>query len=146
VRADMSTAGIREIGGNVLAVRKIETSSGTVEFIRRAATGPLSWKFQQPVLTLLWWYSGVKALDLEVDGRSVRSDISPSANFALIPPMTRVAGEFAVSEINDYAVAFFDPTQILKRARYEFERPLIAFGNQNLQRGLESLSRESENR
>ena len=62
----------------------------------------------------------------------------------LLPASTSVVGEFEVAPSFDYTVVFLDPT-IATDAGCSFNRPLIAFGSEDLQHGLSVLCREARN-
>jgi AraC family transcriptional regulator len=135
----------REVVGGELVSRTIVDSRTThVEVLARRATGPISWRFRQPRLALFWFRSGLKELHLELDGRRIDSEIRQGTNLTLLPASTSVIGEFEVAPSFDYTVAFLDPT-VASDAGCQFNRPLIGFGSEDLQRSLSVLCREARN-
>ena len=137
-----SQAEYREVGGELVSGIIADSRTTHVEVLARRATGPVSWRFRQPRLALFWFRSGLKALHLELDGRRIHSEIKSGTNLALLPASTSVVGEFEVAPSFDYTVAFLDPT-VASDAGCHFNRPLIAFGNEDLQRSLSVLCREA---
>lgn len=139
-----SQAEYREVGGELVAGTIVDSRTTHVEVLARRATGPISWRFRQPRLALFWFRNGLEELHLELDGRRIHSGIKQNTNLALFPASTSVEGEFEVAPYFDYTVVFLDPT-VASDAGCRFNRPLIAFGNEDLQRGLSVLCREARN-
>lgn len=139
-----SQAEYREVGGELVSGTIVDSRTTHVEVLARRATGPISWRFRQPQLALFWFRSGLKELHLDLDGRRIHSEIKRGANLALLPASTSVEGEFEVAPSFDYTVVFLDPT-LASDSGCHFNRPLIAFGNEDLQRGLSVLCREARN-
>src|SRR5437870_4269577 len=139
-----SQAEYREVGGELVSGTIVDSRTTHVEVLARRATGPISWRFRQPRLALFWFRSGLKELHLDLDGRRIHSGIRHGKNLALLPASTSVEGEFEVAQSFDYTVVFLDPT-VAADAGCHFNRPLIAFGNEDLQRGLSGLCREARN-
>jgi len=139
-----SQAEYREVGGQLVSGTIVDSRTTHVEVLARRATGPISWRFRQPQLALFWFRSGLKELHLDLDGRRIHSEIKRGANLALLPASTSVEGEFEVASSFDYTVVFLDPT-LASNSGCHFNRPLIAFGNEDLQRGLSVLCREARN-
>ncbi|MBI5278329.1 MAG: helix-turn-helix transcriptional regulator [Burkholderiales bacterium] len=139
-----SQAEYREVGGELVSGIIADSRTTHVEVLARRATGPISWRFRQPRLALFWFGSGLKELHLELDGRRIHSEIRQGTNLALLPASTSVVGEFEVAPSFEYTVVFLDPT-VASDAGCHFNRPLIAFGNEDLQRGLSVLCREARN-
>jgi len=139
-----SQAEYREVGGELVSGTIVDSRTTHVEVLARRATGPISWRFRQPQLALFWFRSGLKELHLDLDGRRIHSGIKRGANLALLPASTSVEGEFEVASSFDYTVVFLDPT-LASNSGCHFNRPLIAFGNEDLQRGLSVLCREARN-
>ena len=134
----------REVGGELVSGTIVDSRTTHVEVLARRATGPISWRFRQPRLALFWFRNGLKELHLELDGRRIHSGINQRTNLALLPASTSVEGQFDVASSFDYTVVFLDPT-VGSDAGCHFDRPLIAFGNEDLQRGLSVLCREARN-
>jgi AraC family transcriptional regulator len=134
----------REVGGELVSGTIVDSRTTHVEVLTRRAAGPISWRFRQPRLALFWFRSGLKELHLDLDGHSVHSGIKHGTNLALLPASISVEGEFEVAPSFDYTVVFLDPT-VASDAGCHFDRPLIAFGNEDLQRGLSVLCREARN-
>jgi AraC family transcriptional regulator len=139
-----SRAEYREVGGELVSGTIVDSRTTHVEVLARRATGPISWRFRQPQLALFWFRSGLKELHLDLDGRRIHAEIKRGANLALLPASTSVEGEFEVAPSFDYTVVFLDPT-LASDSGCHFNRPLIAFGNEDLQRGLSVLCREARN-
>ena len=139
-----SQAEYREVGGELVSGTIVDSRTTHVEVLARRATGPISWRFRQPQLALFWFRSGLKELHLDLDGRRIHAEIKRGANLALLPASTSVEGEFEVAPSFDYTVVFLDPT-LASDSGCHFNRPLIAFGNEDLQRGLSVLCREARN-
>ena len=139
-----SPAEYREVGGELVTGTIVDSRTTHVEVLTRRATGPISWRFRQPRLALFWVRNGLEGLHLELDGRLIHAGIKPSTNLALFPASTAVEGEFDVAPHFDYMVTFLDPTAAADVGCH-FNRPLIAFGNEDLQRGLSVLCREARN-
>lgn len=139
-----SEAEYREVGGELVSGTIVDSRSTHVEVLARRATGPISWRFCQPRLALFWFRNGLKELHLELDGHRIHSGIKQSTNLALFPASTSVEGEFDVAPYFDYTVVFLDPA-VASDAGCHFNRPLIAFGNEYLQRSLSVLGREAHN-
>lgn len=139
-----SQAEYREVGGELVSGTIADSRTTHVEVLTRRATGPISWRFRQPRLALFWFRSGLKELHLDLDGRRIHSGIKHGTNLALLPASTSVVGEFEVAPSFDYTVVFLDPT-VASDAGCHFNRPLIAFGSEDLQRGLSVLCREARN-
>jgi len=139
-----SQAEYREVGGELVSGTIVDSRTTHVEVLARRATGPISWRFRQPRLALFWFRNGLEELHLELDGRPVHSGIKQNTNLALFPASTSVEGEFEVAPYFDYTVVFLDPT-VASDVGCHFNRPLIAFGNEDLQRGLSVLCREARN-
>jgi len=134
----------REVGGELVSGTIADSRTTHVEVLARRATGPISWRFRQPRLALLWFRSGLKELHLELDGRRIDSEIRKGTNLTLLPASTSVVGEFEVAPSFDYTVAFLDPA-VASDAGCHFNRPLIGFGSEDLQRSLSMLCREARN-
>ncbi len=134
----------REVGGELVTGTIVDSRTTHVEVLTRRATGPISWRFRQPRLALFWFRNGLEGLHLELDGRLIHAGIKPSTNLALFPASTAVEGEFDVAPHFDYMVTFLDPT-VASDVGCHFNRPLIAFGNEDLQHGLSVLCREARN-
>ena len=134
----------REVGGELVSGTIADSRTTHVEVLTRRATGPISWRFRQPRLALFWFRSGLKELHLELDGRRIDSEIGQGTNLTLLPASTSVMGEFEVAPSFDYTVAFLDPT-VASDAGCHFDRPLIGFGSEDLQRSLSVLCREACN-
>jgi hypothetical protein len=134
----------REVGGELVSGTIVESRTTHLEVLTRRATRPISWRFRQPRLALFWFRNGLKELHLELDGRRIHSGIRQGTSLALLPASTSVEGEFKVASSFDYTVVFLDPT-VATDAGCHFDRPLIAFGNEDLQRGLSVLCREARN-
>ena len=134
----------REVGGELVSGTIVDSRTTHVEVLARRATGPISWRFRQPRLALFWFRNGLKELHLNLDGRRIHSGIKQGTSLALLPASTSVEGEFDVAPSFDYTVVFLDPT-VASDAGCHFDRPLIAFGNEDLQRGLSLLCREARN-
>ena len=134
----------REVGGEFVSGTIVDSRTTHLEVLARRATGPISWRFRQPRLALFWFRNGLKELNLELDGRRIHSGIKQGTSLALFPASTSVEGEFDVAPHFDYTVVFLDPT-VASGAGCNFDRPLIAFGNEDLQRGLSVLCREARN-
>lgn len=134
----------REVGGELVSGTIVDSRTTHVEVLTRRATGPISWRFRQPRLALFWFRNGLKELHLELDGLRVHSGIRKATNLALFPASISVEGEFDVAPSFDYTVVFLDPS-VASDAGCHFNRPLIAFGNEDLQRGLSVLCREARN-
>ena len=139
-----SQAEYREVGGELVSGTIVDSRTTHVEVLARRATGPISWRFRQPRLALFWFRNGLKELNLELDGRRIHSGIRQGTSLALFPASTSVEGEFDVAPHFDYTVVFLDPT-VASGTGCHFDRPLIAFGNDDLQRGLSVLCREARN-
>lgn len=139
-----SKAEYRDVGGELVSCTVVDSRTTHVEVLGRRATGPISWRFRQPRLALFWFRSGLKELHLDLDGHRIHSGINHGTNLALLPASTSVVGEFEVAPSFDYTVVFLDPT-VASDAGCHFNRPLIAFGNEDLQRGLSVLCREARN-
>jgi AraC family transcriptional regulator len=139
-----SRAEYREVGGELVSGTIVDSRTTHVEVLARRATGPISWRFRQPQLALFWFRCGLKELHLDLDGRRIHAEIKRGANLALLPASTSVEGEFEVAPSFDYTVVFLDPT-LASDSGCHFNRPLIAFGNEDLQRGLSVLCREARN-
>jgi len=134
----------REVGGELVSGTIADSRTTHVEVLARRATGPISWRFRQPRLALFWFRSGLKELHLELDGRRIDSEIRKGTNLTLLPASTSVVGEFEVAPSFDYTVAFLDPA-VASDAGCHFNRPLIGFGSEDLQRSLSMLCREARN-
>jgi len=139
-----SQAEYREVGGELVSGTIVDSRTTHVEVLARRATGPIAWRFRQPRLALFWFRSGLKELHLDLDGHRVHSGIKRGANLALLPASTSVEGQFEVAPSFDYTVVFLDPT-LASDSGCHFDRPLIAFGNEDLERGLSVLCREARN-
>ncbi|WP_416047114.1 helix-turn-helix domain-containing protein [Cupriavidus basilensis] len=139
-----SQAEYREVGGELISGTIVDSRTTHVEVLARRATGPISWRFRQPRLALFWFRNGLKELHLQLDGRRIHSGITQGTNLALFPASISVEGEFDVAPCFDYTVVFLDPA-IASEAGCHFNLPLIAFGNEDLQRGLSVLCREARN-
>jgi AraC family transcriptional regulator len=134
----------REVGGELVSGLIVDSRSTHVEVLARRATGPISWRFRQPRLALFWFRRGLKELHLRLGSQDVHSGISERTNLALFPASTSIEGEFEVAPHFDYTVVFLDPT-VASVAGCRFDRPLVAFGNEDLQRSLAVLGREARN-
>jgi AraC family transcriptional regulator len=132
----------REVGGTLVSGLIVDSRTTHVEVLARQALGPISWRFRQPRLALFWFRSGFKELHLELGGQRIDSKINERTNLALLPPSTSIEGEFEVASHFDYTVVFLDAT-VASGAGCHFDRPLIAFGNEDLQRSLPLLCREA---
>ncbi|MDP9968153.1 AraC family transcriptional regulator [Variovorax beijingensis] len=134
----------REVGGELVSGTIADSRTTHVEVLARRATGPISWRFRQPRIALFWFRSGLKELHLELDGRRIDSEIRKGTSLTLLPASTSVVGEFEVAPSFDYTVAFLDPA-VASDAGCHFDRPLIGFGSEDLQRSLSMLCREARN-
>jgi AraC family transcriptional regulator len=139
-----SQAQYREVGGKLVSGVIVDSRTTHVEVLARRANGPITWRFRQPRLALFWFRNGLKELHLELDGQRIHSGIQQRTNLALFPASTSIEGEFDVAPYFDYMVVFLDPT-VASDAGYHFNRPLIAFGNEDLQHSLSALCREACN-
>lgn len=138
----VSKAAHREVGGELVSSTIVDSRTTHVEVLARRATGRIAWRFCQPRLALFWFRNGLEELHLELDGRRIHSGIKQGTNLALFPASTSVEGEFEVAPYFDYTVVFLDPA-VGADAGCHFDRPLIAFGNEDLQRSLSVLCREA---
>jgi AraC family transcriptional regulator len=139
---DAQAGEYREVGGKLVSGLIVDSRSTHVEVLARQAIGPISWRFRQPRLALFWFRSGLKELHLELDGERIHSKINERTNLALFPASTSIEGEFEVAPHFDYTVVFLDAT-IASDAGCHLDRPLVAFGNEDLQRSLPVLCREA---
>src|SRR5260370_25170928 len=139
-----SQAEYREVQADLVYGPIVESRTTRVDPLARRATERRSWRCRQPRLALFWFRNGLEELHLELDGRRIHSGIKQSTNLALFPASTSVEGEFDVAPYFDYTVVFLDPT-VASAAGCHFNRPLIAFGNEDLQRSLSVLCREARN-
>lgn len=103
----------------------------------------MDWHFRQPELALFWFGKGCSQLRARVDGRPVDHEFSEAASLALFPAGTEIEGEWSVGPAFDYTVVFFDPLFVQKRLNGGFEKPMIAFGHDQLARGLAELGQEA---
>lgn len=143
-RTTQAVVGVRQVGGELVTCQVLDGEGTHVELLRRKSRGSITWRFNQPTLSLLWFRRGVDGMHLRLDGRPVHSASRGISTFALIPPSLPVDGEFDVRTYCDYAVAFFDPASIAPRMRLHFERPLIGFGHTDLALSFDRLCRAGE--
>ena len=141
---DMLADAYREVGGELISGLTVDSRTTHVEVLARRSNEPIAWRFRQPRLALFWFRSGVKALHLDLGGQRIHSQVNDRTNLALFPASTSIEGEFDVAALCDYTVVFLDPA-VASEAGCRFDRPLIAFGNEDLQRGLPVLCREARN-
>jgi len=103
----------------------------------------MDWHFCQPELTLFRFGTGCARLRARVDGRPVEYQFSGAANLALFPAGTEIEGEWSVEPAFNYMIVFLDPLFVQARLNGLIERPVLAFGHDQLARGLAELSEEA---
>lgn len=133
---------LRDVGGELVSGLAVDSRSTHVEVLRRRSTGPIDWRFRQRQLALFWFRNGVSKLHLDLDGRQIHADVTGRSNLALFPASMYVEGEFEVGPHCDYAVVFLD-AKVAGEAGIDFDRPLISFQSDDLQRSLAALCREA---
>lgn len=134
----------REVGGKLVSRLTAESATTQVEMLARRSSGHIFWRYCQPRLTLLWFRNGIQGLHLEVEGHLIHSQINANSNFVLLPAWTRAEGDFDVSDFCDYALISFN-LGVAYGEQLDISKPLIGFGNEELQRSLPALCREAQN-
>jgi AraC family transcriptional regulator len=134
---------VRQVGGVLVSSVITRSKPVRVEVLRRVCRPRMHWHFRQPELTLFWFKEGCGSLRATVDGRPVEYGFSDASNLALFPAGTEIEGEWSVGPALDYVVVFLDPAFVHKRLNGIIEKPTIAFGHDQLTRGLAELSREA---
>lgn len=142
----MTSDAVRVIGGQVVHA-VIETGGAVQVEVLRRRTGPtLHWEFRQPRTALLWLRAGVSRLDLQVGEDRVSSACSGRADLVLVPAAVSVQGEFQTdAACSDYLLVFIDEPALDRGAGHRLTRPLVAFGDPEIRRGLARLAAEAMN-
>ncbi|MBR0893796.1 helix-turn-helix transcriptional regulator [Bradyrhizobium tropiciagri] len=134
---------VRQVGGELVSSVIARSKPIRVELLSRTSRPRMNWHFRQPELTLFWFRNGCSRLQAKINGRPVEYEFSEAANLALFPAGTEIEGEWSVGSAFDYVVVFLDPKFVLSRLNGLIERPAIAFGHDQLCRGLAELSHEA---
>ncbi|CAG2160963.1 helix-turn-helix domain-containing protein [Cupriavidus numazuensis] len=143
--ADINPHEVREVGGELISSLIVDSEATRLEILTRRTPGQVVWRFCQPQPALFWWRRGAQGVRLQVDGHQIHSAINPKANMALFPAGTSIEGEFDVGTNCDYTAVFFKPSPFLAQVACRLDRPLVGFADEDLQRGLDALCRESRN-
>lgn len=134
---------VRQVGGELVSSVIARSKPIRVELLSRTSRPRMNWHFRQPELTLFWFRNGCSRLRAAINGRPVEYEFSEIANLALFPAGTEIEGEWSVGPAFDYVVVFLDPLFVQSRLNGLIERPAIAFGHDQLSRGLAELSQEA---
>ena len=134
---------VREVGGELVSSVIARSEPIRVELLSRTSRPRMNWHFRQPELTLFWFRNGCSRLQATVNGRPVEYEFSRAANLALFPAGTEIEGEWSVGPAFDYVVVFLDPKFVQSRLNGLIETPAIAFGHDQLCRGLSELCLEA---
>ncbi|WP_338822032.1 AraC family transcriptional regulator [Bradyrhizobium septentrionale] len=134
---------VRQVGGELVSSVIARSKPIRVELLSRTSRPRMNWHFRQPELTLIWFRNGCSQLRATINGRPVESEFSEAANLALFPAGTEIEGEWSVGPAFDYVVVFLDPKFVQSRLNGVIERPALAFGHDQLCRGLAELSQEA---
>ncbi|MES5486939.1 AraC family transcriptional regulator [Bradyrhizobium sp. INPA03-11B] len=134
---------VRHVGGELVSSVIAKSEPIRVELLSRTSRPRMNWHFRQPELTLFWFRNGCSRLQATINGRPVEYEFSETANLALFPAGTEIEGEWSVGPAFDYVVVFLDPLFVQSRLNGLIERPAIAFGHDQLSRGLAELSQEA---
>lgn len=134
---------VRQVGGELVSSVVTRSRPIRVELLSRTSRPRMNWHFRQPELTLFWFRNGCSRLRATINGRPVEYEFSDAANLALFPAGTEIEGEWSVGPAFDYVVVFLDPLFVRSRLNGSIERPAIAFGHDQLCRGLAELSQEA---
>jgi AraC family transcriptional regulator len=141
--ADNAERYVRLVGGDLVSSLITSTRTMRVEILRRETPSRMLWHFRQPELTLFWFRAGCEALHATIDGRPVSYRFSGTSNLAIFPARAEIQGEWEVGPSLDYTVVFLDPGFAAERLKTEIDSPLVAFGHEQLSRGLDELGREA---
>jgi AraC family transcriptional regulator len=135
---------VRLVGGELVSSVVTDTSSMRIENLRRVSKPRMHWHFRQSQLALLWFRKGCERLRATIDGRSVDHTFSSKFNLAIVPALSEIQGDWTVGPSLDYTVVFFERRAfVVDRLKDEIDRPIIAFCNERLTRGLAELCREA---
>lgn len=134
---------VRLVGGELVSSVITDTSSIRIENLRRVSKPRMHWHFRQSQLALLWFRKGCERLQATIDGRSIDHVFSSKFNLAIVPALSEIQGEWTVGPSLDYTVVFLERAFVVDRLRDEIDRPIMAFCNERLTRGLAELCHEA---
>lgn len=138
-----SSCYVRSVGGRLVTSKITDARGMRIEMLERTSKPRMHWHFKQPQLTLFWFKKGCARMRGSIDGRPVDFNFSRRSNLAIFPAQAEIQGEWIVGPKLDYTVVFLDNDFVKRRLDKEIETPCVAFGHDQLSRGLAELCREA---